>query len=179
MMFGLPSWAVRAIGIALLFAVVAGVGARLASIWYAPQLAGAKATIAAGKAQAKAVTAAQTVITKASAKGEEQAQKIIEEQTRVIIKKVPVYVSADPGRTVGCITYGMLRLHDAAIIGIDPADLPPPTAQPDAACSTVAPSDFMAAVAGNYAVARQNAEQLNALEADVQARIDAISSPSK
>ena len=170
---------IRVIGIALLVTVIAGVGARLASIWYAPQLAGAKAEIAAGKTAAKAVRAAHVAITKADTKSEDQAQAAIQDQTRVIIRKVPVYVSTAPSPPVGCITYGMLRLHDASVLGIDPADLPPSAGQSDAACSAVSPSDFMAAVAGNYSAARQNAEQLNALEADIASRIEAIASSPK
>lgn len=178
-MFGLSPLAVRCTGALLLVAVIASVGARLASIWYAPQLASAKAQIAASHTAAKAVQAAHVAITKADTASEDHAQATIQEQAKAIIRKVPVYVSTSPSPPVGCVTNGMLRLHDAAVLGLDPAVLPPPAAEPDAGCSTVSPSDFMATVAGNYATARANAEQLNALEDDISSRIEAIASSPK
>ena len=173
-MFGMPTWAIKVAGGALLAILVTGMGARLAQIWYAPQVTGLKAQIAASNTQAKAVTVAHKAITKADAAGEVQAQAAIVQQARIIIRKVPVYVSKNPLPPVGCITNGMLRLHDAAVLGIDPADLSPPAAQSDDACSAVSPSDFMATVVNNYAAARQNGEQLNSLEVDINNRLEAL-----
>lgn len=178
-MFGLPTWAINLIGGVLLALLVAGVGAHLASVWYAPQLVAAKTQIKATDTAAKAVKVAQTSITKTDSAAETAAQATIQVQTRTIIKKAPIYVSASPSPPVGCVTNGMLRLHDAAVLGVDPADIHPPAGQPDAACSTTAPSDFMAAVVDNYATARANAEQLNALEVDLDARIEALAPAGK
>lgn len=175
-MFGLPFWAARALGIAALLAVAIGVGARLEHIWLAPQVKAAKAQVEAVEARARTMKAAQSAITYSGAAAEDKAQAALAQQARIIIRKVPVYVSSAPRPVVGCVTNGMLRLHDAAVLGIDPADLPPPSGESDAACAPVAPSDFMAAVASNYAAARANEEQLNSLEADVQARIEATGS---
>ena len=173
-MFGLPTWAINAIGAVIIAAVIAGCGAHLAQLWYEPQVTALKATAHAQAARAHEVKTVQATLTKTSAAAETKAQAAIVRQARVIIKKVPVYVSIAPSPPVGCITNGMLRLHDAAVLGIDPASLPPPAGQPDGACSAISPSDFMATVAGNYAIARENAEQLDALEADLKARIEAV-----
>jgi hypothetical protein len=178
-MFGLPLWAIKAIGIGVLALVLIGTGARIAAIWYAPQVAGLKAVQHAQTAEAHATKVVQAALSKTSAEAEDQAQARIVRQDRVIIRKVPVYVSRDVHPPIGCITVGMLRLHDAAVIGHDPADIHPPAGELDDACSAVSPSDFMAVVAHNYALSRQNGEQLNSLEADLKARIDAVASPAK
>lgn len=178
-MFGIPTWAINLLGGLALAGVITGVGAHLAQIWYAPQITALKAVQHEQTVAAKAVKVVQADLTKASAAAETKAQATIVRQARVIIKKVPVYVSSAPRPPVGCITVGMLRLHDAAATGIDPADFHPPAGQPDDACSSVAPSDFMAVVAGNYAAARANGEQLNSLEADLKSRIEAVASVTK
>jgi len=177
-MFGvplpLPLWAIKAIGGVLLALALAGAGARLAHNWYAPQLKGYKQQAAATQSQARATAKVQTMLTKVDAPAEAKAQTAISRQTQIIIKEVPVYVSSSPLPPVGCVTNGMLRLHDAAVLGIDAAGVPPPARQSDASCSTTSPSDFMAGIVNNYASARANAEQLNSLEADIKARADAI-----
>lgn len=173
-MFGLPTWAVRVLGATLVFVVVLGAGARLTQIWYKPQIAGMKQEIAGAAAEAKATKKVQQSLTSSNQAAETKAQAKLQAQAKVIIKKVPVYVSTDRSSRSACITNGMLRLHDAAVLGLDPADLPPPASAPDDACSTVSQSDFMATIVANYAAARENAEQLNSLEDDVNARIEAI-----
>lgn len=173
-MFGLPTWAIKAIGIGILVLVLLGTGARIAAIWYAPQVAGLKAQAHEQVIAAKAITVVQKALTKTDAAAETTAQAKIVYQIRTIIKKVPTYVSRSPAPPVGCVTNGMLRLHDAFVLGIDPADIHPPAGLADSTCSTVAPSDFMAAVGNNYGLARQNAQQLGDLEADLKQRIAAL-----
>lgn len=177
-MFGLPTWAMNVIGYAILAAVIAGCGAKLVSVWDTHEIKGLKSTIAVAAAQAHATTIVQKVLTKANGAAETAAQATLATQARIIIKKVPVYVSSSPKPPVGCVTNGMLRLHDAAVLGADPADVQPPAGQPDAACSTLAPSDFMAVVAANYAAARANAEQLDSLESDITQRVKAVADPT-
>jgi hypothetical protein len=58
---------------------------------------------------------------------------------------------------------------DAAATGRDPAELPLGAGQFDESCAPVAASDLARRIAENYGAARQNAEQLNALEAWVRA----------
>ncbi len=130
---------------------------------------------------AKAVAATQVKAVQAvdkpaaAAEGAEQTKIIL--RTRTLIKKVPTYVSTSPAPARGCITWGMLRLHDAAVLGVDPASLQPPAGEPDDACSAVDPAAFMAGVASNYGAAEANAEQLNALEKDLNARAAAVRVP--
>lgn len=141
------------------------------------QLSYAKAE-AKAQAAAAANTQAQAALSQETGTAEALAQQSIEGQTRTIIREVPRYVTVHQD-AVGCITWGMLRVHDAAAIGVDPGALVPPAGQSDDACSPIEPSDFAAAVAGNYAVARANAEQLNALAADVAQRVALANAPLK
>lgn len=173
-MFGLPSWAWKAIGYAVIVLTVLGCGAKLMSIWDAGKIAGYQKTIATGKAQVAQVAAVTKTITVADQAKETTAQAALTAQHTTFSKEISVHVSASPSPPVGCVTWGMLRLHDAYVLGVDPSSLGDPTAQPDDACSTVAPSVFMAAINDNYHAARANAEQLDALIADVQARTAAV-----
>lgn len=126
----------------------------------------------------KVQTAAVAKVDKAAASDDAKGQTRIVTRIRTLTKKVPVYVSAAPSPPVGCITWGMLRLHDAAVLGVDPSTLPLPAGATDAACAPTSPAAFMAAVVGNYGAAEQNAQQLNDLEADVQARANATAGSS-
>ena len=62
---------------------------------------------------------------------------------------------------------------NAAAEGRDPADYQLPAAVSDESCTALTNADVAASVVGNYGIARQNAEQLNALEADIAARVAA------
>lgn len=173
-MFGL-SWAViRLIGYSLLAAALIGGAAYVRHEWDAGQAA--RAQVVARAAQDKAVSRAETVVVHQAQAQETAAQHTLAAQATVIIKRIPVYVSSSPSPPVGCVTWGMLRLHDAAVLGLSPDDLPA-ASQPDAACSSVAPSAFAATVARNYAAARANAEQLTALQRDIRAQAVAAGAP--
>ncbi len=169
-MFGLSSLAWKFIGYGVIALVILGVGARIKYQW---DLGGKYIAAAhAQKAQAKEVKAALTIINKASTKSETTAQAAIQVRYRTIIQKVPVYVTpAQDART--CITWGLVRLHDAAVFGVDPATLDLPAGASDDACSDVTASSFASAVAGNYGLANANAEQLNGLQADIAKRVAA------
>ena len=109
----------------------------------------------------------------ANAAKDAATQQALAAHATVVTKEIPVYVTTHQDAT-GCVTWGMLRVHDAAATGVDPASLQPPGGQSDDACSAVKPSAFAAAVAGNYAVALANAAQLNDLEADIRGRVAAF-----
>lgn len=134
----------------------------------------AEANLAAAQ-KSLALTAAQEALSQQTGAAEGQAQAQIITRTNTIIQKVPQYVTVTQDRA--CVPYGLVRVLDAAALGLDPADLQPPAGQSDDACAPVTTSDLARSVAGNYGVARQNAEQLNGLEADVNVR-SAILSPS-
>jgi hypothetical protein len=120
--------------------------------------------------QARSIEQQQAQISNLTGAAEASAQEALQARARVVTKEITHYVTAAQDAR-GCVTWGMLRLHDAAALGVDPASLQPPSGQSDDACSPVKPSDFAAGVAGNYAVAHENAEQLDALEADIRQRV--------
>jgi hypothetical protein len=171
-MFGL-SWAtVKLIAWGVLAATVLGFAAYVKHEWEAGKAA--QAQIVVLHKQEKAVAGAEKSVVAQAGSSEQAAQAALSAQARVIIEKVPVYVQNPRGHVSGvaCVSNGLVRLHDAAALGVDPASLPA-TVGPDDACSGVAPSDFASTIARNYAAARANAEQLNALEADVRNQADA------
>jgi hypothetical protein len=175
----MPTWLINLIGALVIAVVVFGTGMKTMSMLDAGLIAKQKATIVAEQSVVKQVTAVTTQITKSDQAAETAAQTQLAGQATVITKEVTRYVSTSPKPPVGCVTNGMLRLHDAAVLGVDPSTIVPPAGQLDSACSTVAPSDFMAAVVGNYAAARANAEQLDALSADIKSRSAAVASAAK
>lgn len=127
--------------------------------------------IAAAVASARKQERDAAKLSQATAVKAAKADQQIQVQTRTIIRKVPTYVTAHQD-AVGCVTYGLVRVLDAASRGLDPASLGLPAGQSDDACSPVKPSDLGRSVADNYGASRQNAAQLDALIQDIRERID-------
>jgi len=124
----------------------------------------AQATAAVLAAQTAQRTA-QDKIAAAYQDGLNHAQTV----TQTIIRKVPIYVSAKSD--AACVVpVGAVRLFDAAASGSDPGVVAALIApgQPDDAASGIALSDFVALLAQNFGAARDNAEQLSALQAAVE-----------
>lgn len=120
-------------------------------------------------AEAKAQQKAQDDITLASAMANAEAQTKIITLTNDIIKEVPRYVTVtQDART--CVTYGLVRVLDAAATGRNPADLQLPSGVTDDACAPITASALAAGIADNFGIARQNAAQLDTLIADTKAR---------
>jgi len=121
------------------------------------------------------IDAAQSAVDAKSAEDSATHQTAIASAAAVIKQKVSTHVHnpapAAP-RVVGCVTYGLVRLHDAAALGVDPDTLPLPSGVSDDACSPVADTDLAAAFADNYAAARANAAQLDDLIANVKGKVD-------
>lgn len=132
---------------------------------------------AAATAQAAALQKQQDAITLSSAVSEASNQTRIITRTSTLIQKVPTYVTVQQDRA--CVSYGLVRVLDAAVHGVDPSELQLPAGQSDDACSPVKASDLARSVAGNYGVAHQNAEQLTALQADVSAKLATIPAQTK
>lgn len=132
-------------------------------------LAQAKADAAAA-ATRTAIVEAQDKASLAAAVGEAMAQQKLADQRNLIPREVRIHV---PGNRVVCIPYGLVRVLDAATAGVDPSGLPLPAGQSNVACAPVTAAALAAGVAANYATARQNAEQLNALEAWLRAEANA------
>lgn len=174
----MPLFAWKLLGYAVLALTLMGTGAKLMSDWDSHKIVTMRAELTAAAAQAHATTLVQKAITKADTSAETSAQAAITQRAHIIYQERTRYVpQPGPSVAVPCVSNGMLRLHDAAILGADPGDLEPPAGQSDDACSTLSASDFMGLVANNYAAARANAEQLDALEADIVARGQAITDP--
>ena len=102
-----------------------------------------------------------------AAVAEAAAQQKLDDQKSVIAKEVHRHVASDISRRV-CVPYGVVRVLDAASLGADPDGLSLPAGQSDGACAPVTAASLAANVAGNYAAARANAEQLSALQAWVR-----------
>jgi hypothetical protein len=88
-------------------------------------------------------------------------QKLADAKSR-LSREIPLHVSSS---TPFCISYGLVRVLDAASLGADPDALSLPAGQSDESCAPVTAAALAGSVAANYAVARSNAEELNALEA--------------
>lgn len=104
-----------------------------------------------------------------------QVQERIVYRTTTIIKRIPDHVTPAQDAS-GCVTYGLVRVLDAAALGADPGDLELPAGKSDDACAPVKASALAASIVENYGVGQQNAEQLNALIADTRARTDLFNS---
>jgi hypothetical protein len=115
-----------------------------------------------------AVVEAQDRVSLAAALNEARAQQKLADEKTLIPHEVRIHVSKAIDRST-CVSYGLVRVLDAAALGADPAALALPAGQSDGACAPVAASALATAVAENYVSASQNAEQLNALEAWVAA----------
>ncbi len=106
---------------------------------------------AAGQAQARAHLAASDATRK---------------QIQTIVEKVPVYVSDKSD--AGCVVnWGAVRLLDAAASGTDLDTVRAAIApgRPDDAASDVTLSEAVTLLATDLGIARQNADQLNRLQA--------------
>jgi hypothetical protein len=85
--------------------------------------------------------------------------QVVREKGDAILKEVPIYVpvQADAACTVH---RGFVSLHDAAAAG----ELPEPARDADASAEGFALSALASAVATNYQICHENAEQLKALQ---------------
>jgi len=122
------------------------------------------------------VTTVQSHLALKAASDEATHQQQIAVQAAITETETPNYVSAqiDPTR---CITYGLVRLLDAAVLGVDPSTLPLPSGQSNLSCTALTPADLARSVVSNYAAANANAEQLDALEVAL-AQQEAAEAPS-
>lgn len=91
---------------------------------------------------------------------EADGQERIVTKFRNIIEEVPIYVQD----TSACITYGLIRLLDAAALGADPKDLLLPASEYNENCAPVKATDLAKSVVRNYEAAHANAQQLTSLQ---------------
>lgn len=179
------SWVIplpyRILALVVLVAAAAGGGARVAYLFEHNARTAEVQTIRTAEAteRARVVTVAarlqhiQDGLSTVHAVAEASAQERITTRTITRVQEVPRYVTQTVEHRIGCIPWGVVRVLDAAATHRDPADLVPAAGQPDDACAPIAPAAFTAGLVGNYGVADQNAEQLDALISDVRARTSA------
>lgn len=113
---------------------------------------------------------AQNDIDKTAAVSEAKAQTRIVEVTHTIREKVPVYV---PTTTRCPVTAGFVRVLDAAVLGVSPADIPLAAGQSDDSCAAVDPRTLALNIVANYGACQANAQQLTSLQGWVTATIRA------
>lgn len=159
----MPAWFIGLL-VSLTIGFATGVwvtNAQWKATWDAHIAADAKALNKA-VADARADEKKQAKLNAASGAKAAVVDQKIQARTRAITKEVHAYVTpAQDARA--CVSYGAVRLHDAAVFGVQPAELQLPAGKSNDDCSPIAPSALVAAVAENYGVAHQNAEQLNEL----------------
>lgn len=136
---------------------------------YEALVAANQRAVAIATQKAKDIQAATDKIALDDAVAEAKAQQQIIVQHNYVTQEIPHYVPVH----VACITYGIVRLLDAASLGSDPANAPIPAGKSDDACSPVTARELAASVLANYATALQNAEQLNSLEGWVRETVAA------
>ncbi len=159
----------KAIVVALVLLAAAAGGFSLAHRLDAAAYANLKLSYA--QAQATAVAAAQVEqqrldsLATAAARAEAVNQSRIAADAQAALAEVQAHVKVVPGH---CVSWGLIRLLDSASRGTAAAGLPLPTGATDASCSSVDAVALARSVVSNYFTARANAEQLNALIANLR-----------
>ena len=104
-----------------------------------------------------------------AALAEAKAQQAIATTTRTVTREITIHVP----QTQPCIPYGLVRVLDDAATGGDTANAATAAGQSDDACTGISWRALAGELTGDYGIGRANAEQLNALEADVTALVAA------
>lgn len=88
-------------------------------------------------------------------------------QTQKIIEEIPIYVQDD----ATCITWGLVRVLDAAAFSADPDSLDLPAGTANDACAGVGWRALAKTVVGNYGKFHETADQLSKLQIWVDEQI--------
>lgn len=152
-------WLMRALGAVKIYIAVALVGLAVgfSGAWKARDLMAAGASAKALKVEAGQlraalrVTAAQQQIASDIGRQAAEERVRIEYRTRTLIREVPTYVTPEIDARFD-LAVGLVRLHDAAALGVDVSAVPDPAGRADDQAADVAASDFGAAVVENYGV---------------------------
>jgi hypothetical protein len=106
----------------------------------------------------------QAAVGQQVAVSDQQAQDHVRTVTRILIRKVPQYVS--PTTDVRFpLPWGFVRLHDAAAAGVDLPALAAGPARPDDAPSDVAASAAASVIVANYGDCHADQDRLAAFQA--------------
>lgn len=125
----------------------------------AVQLADAKDYAAALDLQRRAQKAADDASLKAAVAEAEAQQKIVVRMI-TLTKEIPAHVSNDSH----CITYGLVRVLNAAAGQTSVDAVPGTSGKPDVACAPVTWRSFAEDITDDYGHANANAEELTALQ---------------
>lgn len=115
------------------------------------------------KARSERVAKDQARISDAVGLGHAIAAERIRFVYRTITKEIRTSVTPDIDRSFP-LPVGLLRVHDAAALGVPTANIPAPAGQPDDAASGVKASDLAAAITENYGACRLDAQTLTDLQ---------------
>lgn len=160
---------------AVIFTIGAGVGHKTTDLsWqhkWDQHVAADKKAIADAVAKARAEERKVADLGQKSGEAQVRIQTKIVDHTITVLKEVPRYVTIEQDAR-SCVSYGLVRLLNAAVTGADPASYQLPPGVSDDACTGIKASELAASIAENYGTARSNAAQLDGLIADVTQRID-------
>jgi hypothetical protein len=154
--------------IKLAVALVALLGAAGTGFMLAHRLDASKYTnleLSYAQAQAKAVAQAQAeqarldAIAVQAGQAEAAHQAALAASTAAQLREVKSHVQADSH----CITWGLVRVLDAAVHRVSASSLVLPAGKSDGSCAPYGSDELARSVVGNYGIANQNAEQLNGL----------------
>jgi hypothetical protein len=155
--------------IKLAVAAAALVGVGLATWWatstvYQGKIDSILAKYALAQAEAadlrREVESKRSAVTVASAIEQAEVQTVIVEKIVKVKEEIPIYVQD----TSACITYGLVRVLDAAVHGVGPAELPLPAGQSDDSCAPFGAVALARSVVHNYGLAHQNSGELTGLQ---------------
>ena len=158
---------------AILFAIVAGAAA-IGGFMLAHKLDAAaytKLELSYAQAQATAVATAAAEqkrlddIATQAAQLEAANQSRLAANAQAALTEVQNHVKTV---YVSCLPLGFVRVLDAAALGVTAASLPHAAGNTDATCSKVDPVALARSIVQNYFTANSNAEQLNALIANLR-----------
>ena len=122
---------------------------------------------------ADAIRQSQDLANLDAALAEAGAQAAITARAHIITREITIHVP----QTQSCIPYGLVRLLDDAANGSDTAGAAIAAGQSDDACAPISWRAFAGELTDDYATGHANAEQLNALEANVTALVAAANAP--
>ncbi|MDB5447635.1 MAG: putative signal peptide protein [Phenylobacterium sp.] len=147
--------------------MVGAAAVAFAAGWKVDEWRHAAADVKAAVHTIKTVQAQGQVSTVAAAKDAE-VQTSIRYVTRTLIEKVPAHVSPETDRSFP-LPVGLVRVHDAAALGVDVSAVPDPAGRADDQASAVEASDLGRVLAVNYGECRADQARLSALQGWVSA----------
>jgi hypothetical protein len=152
--FLLSSW--RTICIAFLAGLVAGGG----GVWWLRDQMAAKSQLQAARVVIRTIQGQERVTTRVVTRYVQGAERI-RTVTRTIDREIPIALPPETDRSYP-LPRGLIRLHDAAALGVPPVS--DPSGGLDAEPSPVTTSQLAAAFTDNYGAYRECALRLESLQ---------------